>query len=161
MAYDAFLKLHGVDGESTDDKYKGYVEVASFSFGITHLTTVGSATGGAGSGRASLGELQISKVVDKSSAKLFQMCATGEHFSEAKLVVRKAGGTQMEYLVYDMKIVFVTSCHFSSASGEENANESISLAFGKVGFDYTPQGADGKPTASVHGGWDQIGNKKF
>ena len=161
MAYDAFLKLDGMDGESTDDKYKGYVEVASFSMGITHLTTVGSATGGAGSGRASLGELQISKTVDKSSAVLFQKCATGEHFPKGKLVVRKAGGTQMEYLVYAMEIVFVTSVHFSSASGEENANESVSLAFGKVGFDYTPQLATGAPGAAIHGGWDQIGNKKY
>lgn len=161
MAYDAFLKLDGMDGESTDTKYKGYVEVASFSMGITHLTTVGSATGGAGSGRASLGELQISKVVDKSSAVLFQKCATGEHFPKGKLVVRKAGGTQMEYLVYAMEIVFVTSVHFSSASGEENANESVSLAFGKVGFDYTPQLDTGAPGAAIHGGWDQIGNKKY
>lgn len=161
MAYDAFLKLEGMDGESTDDKYKGYVEVQSFSMGVTHLTTIGSATGGAGSGRTSVGELQIQKVVDKSSAVLFQKCCTGEHFSKGKLVVRKAGGTQMEYLIYSMENVFVTSIHFSSAGGEENANESLSLAYGKVGFDYTPQQADGKPGASIHGGWDQIANKKY
>jgi len=49
MAYDSFLKLDGMDGESSDDKYKGYVEVSSFSFGVTHMTTLGSATGGGGS----------------------------------------------------------------------------------------------------------------
>ena len=103
MAYDAFLKLDGMDGESTDDKYKGWVEVQSFSMGITHLTTIGSATGGAGSGRTTVGELQIQKVVDKSSAVLFQKCATGEHFAKGKLVARKAGGTQMEYLIYSME----------------------------------------------------------
>jgi type VI secretion system secreted protein Hcp len=161
MAYDAFLKLDGMDGESSDDKYKGYVEVSSFSFGITHMTTIGSATGGAGSGRAALGELTISKVVDKSSTVLFQKCATGEHFAKGKFVVRKAGGTQMEYLVLTMETVFVTSAHFSSASGEENANESVSLAIGKLGVDYSPQDSLGKPMASIHGGWDQIGNKKY
>ena len=161
MAYDAFLKLDGMDGESTDDKYKGYVEVASFSFGVTHLTTIGSGTGGAGSARASLGELQISKVVDKSSTVLFQKCATGEHFPKGKFVVRKAGGTQMEYLVLSMETVFVTSVHFSSASGEENANESVSLAIGKLGVDYSPQDSTGKPMASIHGGWDQLSNKKY
>lgn len=161
MAYDAFLKLDGMEGESTDDKYKGYVEVQSFSMGITHLTTVGSATGGAGSGRTSVGELQIQKVVDKSSAVLFQKCATGEHFAKGKLIVRKAGGTQMEYLIYNMENVFVTSIHFSSAGGEENANESLSLAYGKVGFDYHPQKPDGSQGPAIHGGWDQIANKKY
>jgi len=161
MAYDAFLKLDGMDGESTDDKYKGYVEVSSFSFGVTHMQTLGSATGGGGSGRASLGELQISKVVDKSSTVLFQKCATGEHFPKGKFAVRKAGGTQMEYLVLTMETVFVTSVHFSSASGEENANESVSLAMGKLGVDYSPQDATGKPGAAIHGGWDQLSNKKY
>ena len=161
MAYDAFLKLDGMDGESSDDKYKGYVEVSSFSFGVTHMTTLGSATGGGGSGRAALGELTISKVVDKSSTVLFQKCATGEHFPKGKFVVRKAGGTQMEYLVLTMETVFVTSCHFSSASGEENANESVSLAMGKLGVDYSPQDEKGKPGAAIHGGWDQLGNKKY
>jgi len=161
MAYDAFLKLDGMDGESTDDKYKGYVEVASFSFGATHMQTLGSATTGAGSGKASLGELQISKVVDKSSAVLFQKCCTGEHFPKGKFVVRKAGGTQMEYLVLTMETVFVTQCHMSSATGEENANESVSLAIGKLGVDYSPQKPDGTPGASFHGGWDQLSNKKY
>jgi len=161
MAYDAFLKLDGMDGESTDDKYPGWVEVQSFSMGVTHLTTIGSATGGAGSGRTSVGELQIQKVVDKSSAVLFQKCATGEHFSKGKLVVRKAGGTQMEYLIYEMENVFVTSIHFSSAGGEENANESLSLAYGKVRFNYHPQNANGSQGTAIIGGWDQIGNKKY
>jgi type VI secretion system secreted protein Hcp len=162
MAYDAFLKLDDMAGESTDDKYKGYVEVHSFSWGVTHMQTMGSATGGAGSGKAALGELQISKVVDKSSSILFQKCATGEHFAKGKLIVRKAGGTQMEYLVYNMETVFVTSCHISSAHGEENANESVSLAMGKLGMDYTAQGSDGKPQGGpIHGGWDQLSNKKY
>jgi len=161
MAYDAFLKLDGMDGESTDSKYKGYVEVSSFSFGITHMTTLGSGTGGGGSGRAALGELQISKVVDKSSTVLFQKAATGEHFPKGKFVVRKAGGSQMEYLVLAMEIVFVTSVHISSSSGEENANESVSLAMGKLGVDYSPQDPTGKPLAAVHGGWDQITNVKY
>ena len=161
MAYDAFLKLDGLDGESTDDKHKGEVEIESFSFGASHMQTLGSATGGAGSGRASFQDLHISKVVDKSSSVLFQKCCTGEHFAKGKLSVRKAGGTQMEYLVYTLETVFVSNIQFSSAHGQENATETVMLACGKVGFDYTPQGPDGKPMAAVHGGWDVLTNKKY
>jgi hypothetical protein len=49
--------------------YKGYVEISSFSFGVTHQSTIGSATGGAGAGKASLGQLQINKVKGKSKIK--------------------------------------------------------------------------------------------
>ena len=56
----------GVTGRPPKTKsYKGYVEISSFS-GVTRQSTIGSATGGAGSGKASLGELQINKVKGKS-----------------------------------------------------------------------------------------------
>ena len=159
--YDTFLKIDGLDGESTDDKHKGEVELSSFSWGVTHLQTLGSATGGAGSGRASFTDLSITKDVDKSSAVLFQKCATGEHFAKGKLTVRKAGGQQQEYLVYTLETVFVTSYHISSAHGQESASESVTFAVGKVGMDYSPQKADGSLAAAVHGGWDVLTNKKY
>jgi Type VI secretion system effector, Hcp len=34
-AVDYFLKIDGVDGESTDDKHKGEIELQSFSLGKT------------------------------------------------------------------------------------------------------------------------------
>ena len=159
--YDAFLKLDGLDGESTDDKHKGEIELSSFSWGVSHLQTLGSATGGAGSGRAAFTDLTITKDTDKSSAVFFQKCATGEHFPKGKLTLRKAGGDQLEYLKFVLETVFVTSFHQSSAHGQESASESVTLACGKVGMDYSPQGADGKLGAAVHGGWDILTNKKY
>jgi len=159
--YDAFLKIDGLEGESTDDKHKNELELASWSWGVSHLQTLGSATGGAGSGRAAFTDLSLTKDVDKSSAVLFQKCATGEHFAKGKLVVRKAGGQQQEYLVYTLETIFVTSIHFSSAHGQESAQEAVTLAIGKVGMDYSPQKVDGSLAAAVHGGWDVLTNKKY
>ena len=34
MAFDAFLKIDGIPGESTDDKHKDWIEVLSFDFGM-------------------------------------------------------------------------------------------------------------------------------
>jgi type VI secretion system secreted protein Hcp len=163
MAYDAFLKFEtpGVDGESTDDKHKGEIEVSSFSWGVVHQQTIGSATGGGGSGRAALQDIHFTKDADKASSVLFQHCAVGTHFDKVTLSVRKAGGSQMEYLKYVMNTVFVSSYQIGSAHGQEAATEQFSLAFGKMGFDYTPQKPDGTPGASVHGGWDSLANKKF
>jgi type VI protein secretion system component Hcp len=44
-----------------------------------------------------------------ASSKLMLACAKGEHFKEAKLTMRKAGGTQQEYLVIKMSDVLVSS----------------------------------------------------
>ena len=37
-AVDYFLKIDGVDGESTDDKHKGEIQLESFSFGSKPIT---------------------------------------------------------------------------------------------------------------------------
>jgi len=42
---DYFLKIDGVDGESTDDKHKGEINIESWSWGVTQSTT-GAGGGG-------------------------------------------------------------------------------------------------------------------
>jgi len=160
MAYDAFLKLDGLTGESTDDKHKGEVELKFWSFGVDHKQTIGSATGGAGSGKAAFNALIVEKVVDKASPVLFQNCASGDHFKTGVLTLRKAGGTQLEYLKWNLDTVFVTNVDFSSNTADEVVTERVHLA--KASVDYQAQGADGKPMGGpVHGGWDILTNKKY
>jgi len=43
MAFDAFLKIEGIDGESTDDKHKKEIEVLSYHWSIAQ-TRSGSAS---------------------------------------------------------------------------------------------------------------------
>ncbi len=49
MAVDYFLQIAGIDGESTDAKHKGWIDVESWSWGETNS---GSAHRGAGAGAA-------------------------------------------------------------------------------------------------------------
>ena len=49
MAFDAFIKLDGIAGESTDSKHKGEIEVLSFSWNIKQPITI-SSDGGGGTG---------------------------------------------------------------------------------------------------------------
>ena len=72
---DYFLKIDGVDGESTDDKHKGEIELESFSFGASNAGSFQSG-GGGGSGKVVMADMHIVKKVDKASAKLFTSCAT-------------------------------------------------------------------------------------
>jgi hypothetical protein len=36
MAFDAFLKIDGIPGESTDDKHKDWIEILSFAHGLNN-----------------------------------------------------------------------------------------------------------------------------
>ena len=97
MAIDMFLKLDSVTGESTDSSHAGEIEVASFSHSVSNQSTVGSGTSGSGAGKASFGALKIVARTNNSSATLFQVSASGDHFKTAKLTARKAGKSQQEY----------------------------------------------------------------
>src|SRR5215475_13562619 len=97
MAYDAFLKLDGIKGESQDHKHKGEIDVMSFSFGAQQVGAQATG-GGGGSGKVSFQDFHIVKKVDAASPLLMLNCASGTHIKEANFVVRKAGGDQLEYL---------------------------------------------------------------
>ncbi|MCC9000674.1 MAG: type VI secretion system tube protein Hcp [Candidatus Contendobacter sp.] len=144
MAFDTFLKIDGVEGESTDDKHKGEIEIYSFSWGASNPTTIGSATSGSGGGKVSVSSFNVMKKTDKASAELFKHCCKGTHFATAKVTLRKAGGEQVEYLVYDFEEVYVDAVQWSgSTGGDDSPTESVAFTFGKVSATYKPQAADG------------------
>ena len=158
-ATDYFLKIEGVDGESTDAKHKGQIEIDSFSWGVSNSGAM-AAGGGGGSGKASFSDLHFTKTVDKSSPKLMEAVATGEHLRSVDLVVRKAGGEQLEYYKVTLQDVLISGYSTTGNSGEA-PSESISLNFSKIVFEYTPQNADGTAAAPLKTGYDLALAKKI
>ena len=134
MASDFYLKIDGVKGETTAKGLQDYMEIASFSFGASNPTTIGSHGGGSAG--------------DNASPLLFEACATGQHFAKATLVLRKAGGKdnkQQIFLQYDLEQVFVDSIQWSGAAGGDTyPMEGLSFSFGKVTVNYYPQDKEGK-----------------
>ena len=157
---DYFLKIDGVDGESTDDKHKGEIEIASWSMGATNAGSFSSG-GGGGTGKVSMNNFNIVKKTDKASAKLFTACCTGEHLKTATLVCRKAGGEQQEFLTIVLTSVLVSSYQTSGSSGSDVIPmEQVSMDFGKIEYKYKEQKPDGSLGGEVVGGWDVTTNKK-
>lgn len=163
MAFDAFLKLDTIKGESKDAKHPGEMEIYSFSFGAQNSTTIGSASMGAGGGKASFSSFNFMKKTDSASPLLFQACCTGAHIATGALTLRKSGGDNpVEYLKWKFKECFVESIQWSGASGGDDApSESVSFVYGQQTIDYQPQGAKGTPEGgAIHGGWDVTINNK-
>lgn len=96
MAYDIFLKIDGIDGESMDDKHKNEIEVLSWRWNIHQESTM-HAGSGLGSGKVSVTNLDFDHYIDRASPNLFKYCASGKHIPQAILVMRKAGGNPLEY----------------------------------------------------------------
>ena len=146
-AFDAFLKLDGVEGESTDAGHKGEINIDSWSFGATHGTSAGGSASGQAAGRSCFSDLNVTKRFDKASPVLFLKLATGAHIPKGVITVRKAGGTQQEYLVLTMSDVIISS--IQHGSGGDSPTESVSFNYSALNIEYHPQGSDGQLLPAV------------
>jgi type VI secretion system secreted protein Hcp len=133
-----FLKVQGVTGESGDTDHKGEIDVISWSWGMQASTDV--ATGEA-AGRSTMTELEILKRVDQSSPTLMTFLRNNKLVKEARLAVRKAGTTPVEYFSIELENVRVTALHAESHNAE--LVERLRLGFSRVRVNYTPQDKTG------------------
>ena len=156
---DYFLKIDGIDGESTDARHPNEIVVRSWAFGAASTGNAFGAGGGGGAGKVTFQNLQCTKTFDKSSIPLFVACCSGQHLKSATLVCRKAGQQPFEFLTIAMSDVVVSSDSlFGSIDGVQ---DQIALAFARIVFSYTTQGPNGQPLPTVTGGWDIVANRKL
>jgi type VI secretion system secreted protein Hcp len=159
MAVDYFLKIDGIDGESTDSKHKGEIDVQSWSWGETNSGDAAH-RGGMGAGKVSMQDFHFVMNVNKATPKLMQHCASGEHVKKAVLTCRKAGKEQQEYLKVTLSDLVVSSYQTGGSSGDHAVPvDQVSLNFSKVEFEYKEQKPDGSLGGSVKGGWNVKENK--
>lgn len=159
MAVDMFLELDKIKGESRDAKHKDEIDVLSWSWGVSQSGSTHVGTG-SGVGKANFQDISITKYIDKSTVTLMEYVATGEHIDKAKLVVRKAGGKPLEYIVIEMKQILVGSLSTGGSGGEDLLTENITLNFAEVKVTYVPQKPDGTGAAKIDFGFNIPQNKK-
>lgn len=157
-AVDFFLKIDGIDGESTDSKHKGEFDIHSWSLSESQSGTM-HAGGGGGAGKVSMQDIHIVKTTSKASPKLFLACANGEHIKKAVLVARKAGKEQQEYLKITLSDILISSYHTSGTQHGGLPTDEFSINFAKIEFEYKEQKADGTLGGKVSAGYNMKENK--
>lgn len=153
MAVDYFLKIDGVDGESTVAQHKGEIQLDSFSWGQARPASGG---GGGGAGKVQMQDFHFVMKTSKASPKLFLACATGEHFKKALLSVRKAGNQTIEFLKITLADVMVSSFQLGSDANDNIPLEQVSFSFSKIEWSYSSSGGGGP---SITAGYDLTSNK--
>lgn len=166
MAFDAFLYFPGskVKGETLDatyDKLNAF-QLFQFEFGVESTTNIGSDSGGGGAGKATFKDFTIQKKTDTASNSLFYACVTGNHFDDAVMELRRAGGgttnASRVFLKISFKMVIVKDMTWSGAEGQEVLEESLILEYGAIKIEYFYQGTDGKmkkPPSGAQAEWSQ------
>jgi type VI secretion system secreted protein Hcp len=170
MAVDIFLKLsNNIDGESEDavhgsaqGDYGRGIDVLAWNWGMTQSGTTHMGTG-SGGGKVSVMDLSITKYVDKSSDNLIKKCMDGTHIEKGILIVRKAGGTPLEYFKVVMENIIVSSYHTGgSKDGLDRVQENLTLNLRKVECRYTEQDTTtGGAGPESMAGWDIAKNEAW
>jgi len=171
MAFDAFLifeaesgKAVALEGETQDKVFaaKKAMEISEFSFGVENTLSIGSASGGAGSGKATFKEFNIKKVTDTASPALFKTCVTGGHYKSVTLYIRKSGGatTGKPYLTFRFGMAAVKSIEWAGSSGDDVPTETVLFEFGTIEIFYKKQNPDGTLMAWAPQGWSRIANSE-
>lgn len=163
MAFDAFLKISTIPGESTDEKHKDWIEVLRYRLAMRQVSAGERSTGGAATeGRVCIKPLVILKVLDKASPKLALACCNGEHIPEVKLQLCRATGDKTPYMEYILNDVIVTQIS-RGANANQDLNlplEEVAFDFGKITWKYTQTDhRTGKPAGEVQAHWDLVANK--
>jgi type VI secretion system secreted protein Hcp len=107
MAYDAFLKIDGITGESTARGHVGEIQLDSFSFGVTNAQN--TATSGEG-GKAIFQDFHFTSKVGKHSPQLFSACVNGKPIMNGLLSLESTNskGETMPDLQIKFRDVFFT-----------------------------------------------------
>ena len=159
MAIDIFIKIDGIDGESTDDKHKNEIAILSYAWGEEAQAAPAGGAGG-GAGKIAMRDFHFSVLVSKASPKLFLACAKGEHFKNAVLTVRRAEASPADFLKWRFTDVLISSYQTAGdvATGALPADHA-SLKFSKIELEYSPVKPDGTLGTPVKAGWDSKTNK--
>jgi len=165
MANDAFINIAGVPGECTTKGYENWIQVITYSFGVSqHSGGSMSAAGGLSGGRADFDALTFQHTLDSAAPALALACSSGQHLKTATLAVcRSTGdGQSTKFMEYAMTDVIVTKIsHALATNGPDPiTTETVGLAFGQITWTYTVVGQDGKKKGDKKTGWDVSKNAK-
>lgn len=148
-----FLKIDGIDGESTNTNYPGFIEIKEFSWGLTN--SAAASFGGAPTVKPSLQDFHFAADTSKASPKLFQACATGQHFSSALLVAVRTDveGHQQEFMKITLKDPMISSYQSGNQAEGDSPTDTFSLNYTGIEFVYKPQNPDGSLGDAVVGSY--------
>ena len=160
-AYDIFLKLDNVAGESTSKGFDKWIRVEAYSLGFSNSGSTHSG-GGGGAGKTYCQDIGLSKAFDSSSTELFKGVTTGKHFQKAELDFVRTGGERngnAPFLKYELQDVLVTSLTNGGGAGGDNVpDENLSLNFSKITVSYYAQDSKGATKLLNSATWNCTSN---
>jgi type VI secretion system secreted protein Hcp len=164
MAYDMFLEIQGIQGDSTDAMHAKWIEINSYSHRVSQaiggaLSAQGVHTGG----RADHDDFAMTKRLDSATPPLSLHCCNGKHIPQIVFELCRAMGDKTMFMKYTMKDVIVASISPSGSGDTDDPlpMEELTFRYGAIQWEYVPTDptGGGKTGAAKQAGWTTLENR--
>jgi type VI secretion system secreted protein Hcp len=134
-AFDAFLKIDGVPGESQDSKHRDEIDIVAFTQAVAAPGT-------------NAPTFSFSMRQNRSSPLLYAYCAGGSNVTSMVFTLRSEGATMIEFLKCTLSDATITSIHTAGATtGLDPApTDDFMVTFRKIEWLYRYQTSTGSIT---------------
>ena len=149
-----FIKFEGIDGEATEMGHVGWSELKGFSQGVSSDAPSEHSRRRA---EAVVGDIEITKEMDKASPKIAEACCDGRNFDDVTIHLMSDRGDlgQEVYYEYELEDVIVVGYHIGSEDVEKVVpEETITLKVSRLTVIYTEYDDMGNPKGEVMYSWD-------
>lgn len=141
-----FIKIDGVDGDSTVKGFEKQIEVNSFSFSSSQPTSPIRSNTSHTDGRPSLSLFNLTKGCDSATPPLLKKLWAGATIAKATFTAcRDEGAKLIAFMTVEMENVVVAN--YSVSGGGGMPYENLALNYSKIIINYIPQnnagGTDG------------------
>jgi type VI secretion system secreted protein Hcp len=172
--FEIFLKLDGIDGESTVRGHENETVVLSYEQFIDHPAPPLTGSG-APAGRPTFSGVRFRKPLDKGSIPLLLACPASTRIRTARFAFRRTG-TGLDFYKVSLDDVFVTHIAQRAGTGAQyplsfdtltagadgsGFLDEVTLSYSKIQWEYQPVTASGAPGPLVRGGWDVRLNQRI
>ena len=140
MAFDAFLKLTGIKGESQVKGFEDQIQIESFHWGVAQTIVTGT-SGGAVSGRPTRKDFLFTAGSSMASPALFSHCVNGKHFLEGLLTLRSAGESPDAFSTIKLTDVLVAAYDQAGDDDGSVPMDEVALNYRKIEFSYNGEAA--------------------
>ncbi len=165
MPFDCFLKIDNIEGESSDSKHQGWIEVLRYGIGVKQtVSATASSAGGASAERADFSDFSFRKYLDKATPKLTLACADGTHIDKIVVELCRAGTDKVTFMTYTLSNCLISQIDTTSGNdtGANFPAETIKINYGTIEWKYVRQNRKGGGAiGNVATGWNLQKNCKL
>ncbi|MBR4126455.1 MAG: type VI secretion system tube protein Hcp [Alphaproteobacteria bacterium] len=158
MAVDFFVKIDGVDGESSDKAHAKWIEALTVAHGAMQNI---SAQRGDIVGRGQFIPFKFTHRLDKATPKLQQFCMNGQKVATVEFQsCRAVAGVQVPVYEIKMENVKIARAEVTTIQNETTAEivEEVELIAGKMTWKYTAIKPDGSKDGAIEAAFNQVEN---